>query len=83
MILPFQPIPMDTATLASSIFVLAVAVINAFAIKIAQGGMYETVWVPLGTLLAISGIVMFGVKVMSNIMFGQLLHLQETVSLPI
>ncbi len=82
-ILPFQPFPTDLAMLATSVFVLALAVLNAFAIKIAQGGMYETVWVPLGILLAISGVVMFGVKTMSNVLFGQLLQLQEAIALPI
>ena len=82
-VLPFQPFPTDTAMIATSIFVLTIAVINAFAIKVAQGGMYETVWVPLGILLAISGIVMFGIKIMSNALFRQLLNLQEIVSLPV
>jgi len=79
-ILPFQPIPLDTAILATVIFVIVMAIINAFAIKVAQGGMYETVWVPLSILLAISGLVMFGTKLMSNMMFAELLEITETFS---
>ena len=77
-ILPFQPIPLDTTILATVVFIIVMAITNAFAIKVAQGGMYETVWVPLSVLLAISGLVMFGIKFMTSMMFAELLELTET-----
>ncbi|RLE89609.1 MAG: hypothetical protein DRN04_16135, partial [Thermoprotei archaeon] len=79
-ILPFQPIPLDTAILATVVFIIVMAITNAFAIKVAQGGMYETVWVPLSILLAISGLVMYGIKFMSNMMFAELIELTETLT---
>ena len=81
-VMPFQPIPVDTVILATAVFIVTIAVVNAFAIKIAQGGMYETVWVPLSILLAISGLVMFGIRFMSSIMFSELLELTEVLSTP-
>ncbi len=56
--LPFTPIPVEPVRLITTIFILVVAALNAMAIKIAQGGMYETVWIPLSLLLAISGATM-------------------------
>lgn len=81
-VFPFQPIEIDPMILATVAFIIIVAIVNAFAIKVAQGGMYETVWVPLSILVAISGLVMFGIKFISTSMFSELLELTEAFTTP-
>ena len=68
-VLPFKPTALDVALGITPIFVIVLSILNALVIKIAQGGMYETVLVPLAILLAISGIVIWCVSMFSTSIF--------------
>ncbi len=71
-VLPFKPMALDVAVSFTPIFIIALSVLNAFVIKVAQGGMYETLWVPLAILLAAGGIVMYLVSLMSTSLFSSI-----------
>ena len=71
-VLPFKPMMLDVAVSFTPIFIIALSVLNAFVIKVAQGGMYETLWVPLAILLAAGGIVMYLVSLMSTSLFSSI-----------
>ncbi len=77
--LPFHPMSFELAVTITPIFIIALSVINALAIKVAQGGMYETLWVPLAILVSASGVVTYGVSMLSQTVFAQMTGLTEFV----
>jgi len=78
-VLPFQPVPVDLINLVTPVFVITLAILNAFAIKIAQGGMYETVWVPLSILLFISGVIMHATHLVAQSLFAGILDIENLI----
>lgn len=78
-ILPFVPPPVGMMSAVTPILIVTLAVINAIAIKVAQGGMYETVWIPLSMLLMVSGAVVWGARAVTEALFSQLLTFQELI----
>ena len=80
-ILPFQPLPVDLINTITPFFLIILALLNAFAIKVAQGGMYETMWVPLSILIFVSGVVMHAMQLVANTMFSGILDIVHIVKL--
>jgi len=80
-ILPFNPPPIGIMAVMAPIFVLVLAILNAIAIKVVQGGMYETVWVPIAILICISGVVLFGVETLTQSLFSQLMGFEKLVKM--
>jgi len=78
---PFKPMAIEIALNMTPIFVIILSILNALVIKIAQGGMYETVLVPLAILLAISGIVMWGVSLFSTTIFSSITGLSSLMQI--
>lgn len=60
----FELSPVDPAIMAALMPVLLImtSVISGFAIKILQGGLYDTVYFYIGLLLAVGGISMFSIS---------------------
>ncbi len=80
-VLPFQPIPVELVDMITPIFIVILAILNATAIKVAQGGMYETVWVPLAILLFISGVVMQSMQTLAETLFSGILEIVHLVEI--
>lgn len=80
-VMPFKPMAIEIALNMTPIFVIIISILNALVIKIAQGGMYETVLVPLAILLAISGIVMWGVSLFSTTIFSSITGLSSLMQI--
>ena len=80
-VIPFRYVSLDVVFNTTPFFVITLSVINALVIKIAQGGMYETLWVPLAMLLMLSGLVMFGVNLISNTIFSSLAGITGVMSI--
>ncbi len=79
-VLPFHPMSLQLIFQVSPIFIIILSIVNALAIKIAQGGMYETLWVPLALLMAIGGIVMYGVSMLAQSVFANVIGLSQLMS---
>lgn len=73
-ILLIQPIDPQLMVMMMPAMILSLSGINAVAIRISQGGMYELVWLNLAILLVIGGIVVYGVDAMLSQMFDGLLQ---------
>ena len=80
-VLPFQPIPVNLINLTTPVFLIMLAILNAFAIKVAQGGMYETVWVPLSILLFVSGVVMHAMHLVAQALFASILEIERLIEI--
>ena len=74
--------PADPTVMAALLPAMAVALagINAMALKVFQGGVYQTVWFTAGILLIIGGLVLYGVDGFLSNMLGNVLDLQNTLS---
>ena len=80
-VIPFRPTTLDLALSITPIFIIILSILNALVIKISQGGMYETILVPLAILLAISGIVMWCVSMFSTGIFSSITGLSSLLEI--
>jgi len=67
--LPVTTMPITPIKIVTTILVLVVSVCNAFAIKVSQGGMYETVWIYISLLIMLSAGIMFISELISKVIF--------------
>jgi len=63
MMLSFHPVDQNFMQIMLPILVLATSVINAFAIKIAQGGLYKTIWFHIALLNLIGALTVYGTEI--------------------
>ncbi|HKU50574.1 MAG TPA: hypothetical protein VJP79_11530 [Nitrososphaera sp.] len=56
---------------------LALAGINAMALKVAQGGLFHTIWLNVAMLLVTGGIVIYGVDMFLDRMIGGILDVTQ------
>lgn len=71
--LPFQSIPLYIVEPITFVFIMAMAIINALAIKVAQGGLYETAWIPASAMLMTSGIAMYATEYIARTIFSTII----------
>lgn len=62
-----------------SVLAIALAGINAMALKVSQGGLFHTVWFNMAILLVLGGIVVYGVDTFLNGMIGNILDITESL----
>lgn len=63
MTMSFHPIDQNFMQIMLPILVLATSVINALAIKIAQGGLYKTIWFHIALLNLIGALTVYGTEI--------------------
>lgn len=68
-----QPISGDVMNLILTIMIVALSGINGVVIKVAQGGLFKTMWFNIGLLMIIGGIVSFGIEMFASQMFDTML----------
>lgn len=82
-ILPFGYVDVTLLTYLTTILIIATAIMNAIAIRVARGGMYETVWVQISILTSFSMLTAMAIKTATAFLFEELLgftRLIETTS---
>jgi flagellar protein FlaJ len=58
---------------------IALAAINAMALKVSQGGFFHTIWFNMAILMILGGIVTYGVDVFLEQMIGEVLDIDSLV----
>jgi flagellar protein FlaJ len=59
---------------------VALSGINAMALKVFQGGLYQTVWLTAGMLLITGGLVLYGIDQFLSNFLGNVLDIQGTLN---
>ncbi|HZT35014.1 MAG TPA: hypothetical protein VFA15_03770, partial [Nitrososphaera sp.] len=58
---------------------ISLSAINAMALKVFQGGLYQTAWFTIAILMMIGGLVLFGIDGFLSNMLGNIIDIKSTV----
>jgi flagellar protein FlaJ len=58
---------------------IALSAINGMALKVFQGGLYQTVWFTIAILMIVGGLVLYGIDQFLSNMLGSVLDIQHTI----
>ncbi|MDE1831743.1 MAG: flagellar assembly protein FlaJ [Thaumarchaeota archaeon] len=74
-----SPIDPNFMSMMMPIVIIVTSVINAFAIKVGQGGLFKTVWFNIPLLTALGGVAMYGTTMaLSKFLGNHILDLSTT-----
>jgi flagellar protein FlaJ len=58
---------------------IALAAINAMALKVSQGGLFHTIWFNMALLMILGGFVTYGVEIFLEQMIGDVLDIEGLI----